>query len=306
MSSVRTHGAGPLTLRASRTYRPREERELSLTGMGGQAIQLVAKVLTRGACRDLKVGRPLARRHLVRPDERNAMGSTKVSNVTAEAGHFGPRLFGFLTALRANNNREWFQAHKDEYESEVKEPMLQFIAAFGERLRTISRHFDADPRPMGGSMYRIYRDTRFAKDKDPIQDSGRRALPTQPWRQGRACTRVLSAPGARRMHGRRWVVASRCNRAAEGRDRIVTRTKDWKAIVDHGLPIGGDSLKRPPAGYDAAHPFIEDLKRKDIYTMTHFSDADVCGPDFLERYTDACRTASPLVKFLTKSLGLAW
>ena len=71
--------------------------------------------------------------------------------------------------LAANNNREWFQANKDRYESEVKEPMLGFIADFATRLRTISANFDADPRPTGGSMFRIYRDTRFSKDKRPYK-----------------------------------------------------------------------------------------------------------------------------------------
>jgi uncharacterized protein (DUF2461 family) len=81
---------------------------------------------------------------------------------------------------------------------------------------------------------------------------------------------------------------------------------EWKAIVDRGIEISGDSLKRPPAGYAPTHPFIEDLKRKDIYTMMRFSEAQVCAPGFLDRYTEACRSAGPLVEFLTKALGLAW
>ncbi len=184
--------------------------------------------------------------------------------------------------------------------------MLQFIAAFGERLRTISRHFDADPRPMGGSMFRIYRDTRFAKDKSPYKTAAAAHFPhSHGGKDVHAPGFYLHLePGECMGGGGLWHPDATALQKV--RDRIVTRTKDWKAIVDHGLPIGGDSLKRPPAGYDAAHPFIEDLKRKDIYTMAHFSDADVCAPDFLERYTDACRSASPLVKFLTKSLGLAW
>src|ERR1700675_3835442 len=103
------------------------------------------------------------------PYEGNAMGSAKASAGKEEAAHFGPGLFRVLKEVRANNNRGWFQAHKERYESEVKEPMLRFIADFGERLRTISRNFDADPRPMGGSMFRIYRDTRFSKDKSPYK-----------------------------------------------------------------------------------------------------------------------------------------
>jgi len=81
------------------------------------------------------------------------MGSAPRSGRTGNGGHFTEGLFRFLTELRANNDRVWFHANKNRYESEVKEPMLRFIADFGERLRAISRNFDADPRPVGGSMF---------------------------------------------------------------------------------------------------------------------------------------------------------
>ncbi len=90
------------------------------------------------------------------------------------------------------------------------------------------------------------------------------------------------------------------------RDRIVNRPKDWKAVLDRGISISGDTLKRPPSGYDPEHPLIEDVKRKDFYTMSKFSDRDVCAPEFMDRYLDACRAAVPLVQFLTGALGLAW
>jgi len=234
------------------------------------------------------------------------MGSaTKVSARQTEA-HFAPGLFRFLKELRDNNNRNWFQANKDRYDAEVKEPMLCFIADFGARLRTISRNFDADPRPMGGSMFRIYRDTRFAKDKSPYKTAAAAHF------QYRQSGKDVHAPGFY-LHlepgdcvggGGLWhpdAVALQKVRA-----RIVQRPKEWKAIADSGIEISGDSLKRPPAGYEPVHPFIEDLKRKDIYTMLQFSEADVCKPDFLERYAAACRSAAPLVEFLVKALGLVW
>ena len=83
--------------------------------------------------------------------------------------HFGPELFEFLTELRNNNNREWFQANKGRYQSDVLEPLQTFVADFGPRLHDISPHFVADPRPSGGSIFRIYRDVRFSKDKTPYK-----------------------------------------------------------------------------------------------------------------------------------------
>ena len=234
------------------------------------------------------------------------MAPATVSARKGNVAHFGRGLFRFLRELKANNDREWFQANKERYESEVKEPLLRFIADFGERLRTISRNFEADPRPMGGSMFRIYRDTRFSRDKSPYKTA---AAAHFQYRHGGNDVHAPGfylhlEPGDCMGGGGLWHPDAAALQKV--RDRIVQRTKDWKAIADRGIAISGDGLKRPPAGYAPAHPFIEDLKRKDIYTMSQFSEADVCAPDFLDRYTEACRSAGPLVEFLTKALGLAW
>src|SRR6185369_3813459 len=77
--------------------------------------------------------------------------------------------FAFLRELRDHNDREWFAANKQRYEKVVRDPALQFIAGFGPRLHKISPHLVADPRPVGGSMFRIYRDTRFSRDKSPYK-----------------------------------------------------------------------------------------------------------------------------------------
>ena len=79
---------------------------------------------------------------------------------------FGPELFVFLRELKDNNDREWFQANKDRYENDLLEPALAFIEDFALRLPDISPHLVADARRQGGSLFRIYRDTRFAKDPD--------------------------------------------------------------------------------------------------------------------------------------------
>ncbi|MGH8875660.1 MAG: DUF2461 domain-containing protein, partial [Acidimicrobiia bacterium] len=85
------------------------------------------------------------------------------------ARSFSPALFSFLRDLEANNEREWFKANKDRYERHVKEPALQFVADIAPHLRRISTHLVADPRPAGGSLFRIQRDTRFSKDKSPYK-----------------------------------------------------------------------------------------------------------------------------------------
>ena len=83
--------------------------------------------------------------------------------------HFGREMFEFLADLALNNNREWFHANKARYESVVRGWLVTFVEDFGERLREVSPHMVADPRPTGGSIFRIYRDVRFAKDKSPYK-----------------------------------------------------------------------------------------------------------------------------------------
>src|SRR2546425_889766 len=86
-----------------------------------------------------------------------------------EPASFAPALFRFLRDLRKNNERDWFLAHKEIYERDVREPALAFISAFAAALRKISPHLVADPRPTGGSLFRIHRDVRFGADKRPYK-----------------------------------------------------------------------------------------------------------------------------------------
>ncbi|MEW6514797.1 MAG: TIGR02453 family protein [Pseudomonadota bacterium] len=77
--------------------------------------------------------------------------------------------FAFLDELAAHNRRDWFEANKARYEALVREPALKFIAAMAPELARFAPHFRADPRKLGGSLMRVYRDTRFARDKTPYK-----------------------------------------------------------------------------------------------------------------------------------------
>lgn len=224
----------------------------------------------------------------------------------ATTTYFRPGLFRFLQELERNNRREWFETNKPRYESEVKAPLLRFIADFGARLRTLSKHFSADPRPVGGSMFRIYRDTRFSRDKSPYKTA---AAAHFPHRSAGKDVHVPGfylhiEPGGSMGGGGLWHPDAPTLKKV--RDGIVARSRSWKEVVSAGISIQGDALKRPPAGYDADHPYVSDLKRKDFYAMTDFAEPEVCAPDFMDRYLAACLAAAPLVRFLTRSLALPW
>ena len=224
--------------------------------------------------------------------------------------HFKPALFEFLVDLKANNARHWFKANQARYEADVREPMLTFISDFGPLLHDISERFEADPRKAGGSMFRIHRDVRFSKDKSPYKthvgaqfrhEAGRDAhapgfyLHLEPggvfvgvglWRPetavaGRIRQAMVDDPES-------WIAASRT-------DAFVA---DWR--------LTGESLKRPPRGFDKAHPLLEDLKRKDFIAVIELEDEAVFEADFLHRFAGLCRSSAPLMRWLCDAVEVAF
>ena len=85
------------------------------------------------------------------------------------SSYFTPKVFQFLKELKKRNQRDWFLKNKERYEEELKQPMLRFITDFNSELQKVSKHLRADPKPVGGSMFRIYRDVRFSEDKSPYK-----------------------------------------------------------------------------------------------------------------------------------------
>ena len=217
--------------------------------------------------------------------------------------YFSPKLFKFLRELSANNSKQWFQENKPRYEDNVKEPLLRFISDFADHLEKISEQFNADPRPNGGSMFRIYRDARFAKDKAPYKTHAAAHFRHRVGKDVHAPGFYLHLePGNCFMGGGIWHPDPAALHKI--RDAIVAKPEQWKKVIKSGLVIQGDALMRAPQGYRADHPFVADLKRKDFFTSIPFSDKEACADDFIERYTGACRTSVPLMKFLTHAVEL--
>lgn len=224
--------------------------------------------------------------------------------------HFQPQLFRFLRDLKANNSRPWFLENKERYERHARQPLLQFITDFGPGLRRISTNFVADPRPVGGSMFRIHRDTRFSRDKSPYKP-----MVAAQFRHVKA--KDVHAPGFY-LHlepGRVFAGAGlwRPDGAAAARVRtaMVNNPAAWRRAVSgrafrESCTLEGERLRRPPRGFDPDHALVEDLKRKDFIAVRQFTQAEVCSADFLVHYTRTCRSMAPLMKFLTKALGLGW
>jgi uncharacterized protein (TIGR02453 family) len=231
--------------------------------------------------------------------------SATSTRATAKAS-FTPELFAFLADLRENNTREWFAANKHRYENVLLEPALDFVADFAPYLEKISPHFRADPRPSGGSLFRIYRDTRFSKDKTPYKTNVGLHFRHERAKDAYAPGFYLHlSPGEVFAGGGMWHPDTAT--ALRIRERIVADPDGWRRATRAGtfaktFTLGGDSLKRPPAGFDADHPLVDDLKRKDFYGWAKLTEEQATAPGFVAEYAHLCRGVWPLMRFLCDAL----
>ena len=220
--------------------------------------------------------------------------------------YFTPGYFTFLRDLKRHNDRDWFASNRARYEADVELPLLQFIEAFAPRLRAISPAYVADKRRVGGSMFRIHRDTRFSPDKSPFKTWTAARFPHEARRKQKSVPAFYVHIGPGESFGGGGVYHIEMPALTAIRKRIVESEKDWTAVRETGVEIHGEQLKRSPAGFPASHPHVEDLKRKNLYTLTEFTEADVVADNFLDQFTEACEHAAPLIRFETAALGLRW
>lgn len=201
-----------------------------------------------------------------------------------KTSYFTPDLFDFLDELRVHNERDWFQRNKDRYEKVVRDPFLHFIADLAKPLRQISPYFIADPRPVGGSMMRIYRDIRFSRDKSPYKTAIAAHFSHSKGEDGSSpAYYVHLEPDHCSIGAGVWRPEPKALNHI--RDAIVAKPKRWEQITNgaefrSSCGMAGESLKRPPNGYDPNHPLIESLKRKDFATSSPLKDRDVLRREF--------------------------
>lgn len=217
-------------------------------------------------------------------------------------------LFDFLRELRDNNDRAWFAANKRRYLADVRDPMLDFIGAFAAPLAEISPWFVADTRANGGSLFRIYRDTRFSRDKTPFKTNVGAHFRHSAGKDAHAPGFYLhlepelcfAGCGIWRPDSR---TVARIRQAIHTEQRAWTRTTTDRAFTET-FELSGDSLKRPPRGYDADHPLVEDLKRKDFVAVRSFPEADALRTDFVAWFAGISRRGAPFVEFLSNAVGV--
>ncbi|KIG15575.1 DNA topoisomerase I [Enhygromyxa salina] len=236
------------------------------------------------------------------------MATAKKSAQPQKFSGFTPDLVQFLGDLSIDNNREWFQANKQRYEQQVREPALAFIRAVEPKLRKLSKHFVASDKKVGGSLMRIHRDVRFSADKTPYKTN----LGIQFRHE---VGKDVHAPGFY-VHVDTegvFLAAGTWHPDSESlgliRQRIAAQGPAWKRARDNPKfvahwELGGESLTRPPRGFAKDHPLIDDLRRKDHIAVCKLSLDQILGPKAVDLVVARFALTQPYVSFLCKAIDV--
>ena len=210
----------------------------------------------------------------------------------------------FLRDLEANNDREWFQPRKEEYERVVRAPMADLVTAVNKELAKTAPDYINEPSK---AIYRIYRDTRFSKDKTPYKTHIGALFPHR--RLGKdggaalyfhlAANEFLIAGGLYKtpppiLLAVRWHLA-------ESHPRLTSILKR-KAVREYFGNLQGDRLARPPKGFRDDHAAIEYLKQKDLLLEVSRPPEEALGPDAVKQLVRGMKLLAPFVEYLNEPL----
>jgi uncharacterized protein (TIGR02453 family) len=234
---------------------------------------------------------------------------------------FTPEAIQFLADLAANNDRAWFNPRKGDYERLLKEPMEALLVALAERFGALRIPLAADPKR---SPFRIYRDTRFSRDKSPYKTHLGASMP---WVEGTGATPPEAGEGSGVSHfgahrsgayfhfepgemfagGGMWMPPRPrldAFRAVVRDDpaRVRAALEDPAFVSWFGPAHASESLKRVPPGYPADHELADLFRWKDVVFGRRLPDTEVCSPDLPDRLAEGYAAAVPVLRFLA---GLA-
>lgn len=225
------------------------------------------------------------------------------------AQYYTIRLFEFLRQVSFNNNREWFHAHKDEYDE-----LRALWMADVDRLLSLMTAWE--PQLVSQSAktcaYRFYRDTRFSQDKSPYKTFFSAAI--SPW--GRKLPRAgyylhmgideENLWGGSGLYGGLWCPDSAMLRKM--RNAIVDNIEEFEAIINDSRLMSlypgwiGDKLKKVPAGWSSDHPQAELLKLKEYGRLCSCKEKFFTDPGWVETAAERFSVLKPLVDFINYSL----
>jgi uncharacterized protein (TIGR02453 family) len=222
--------------------------------------------------------------------------------------HAAPRFsvdgLKFLRALKRNNRREWFNAHRDQYERHVRQVMISIIERLGDDLRDFAPEIVASPKT---SMYRIYRDVRFSPNKAPYKTHVAASFPTRgiAKHEGAGLYFHISpeevwigggmyAPQTPQLQAVREHIAANLTRL-----RAIVEAPAFRRAVGR---LEGERLRRVPRGFPADHEAAEYLKFRQFLAGRELPPAVATSPRFYSTILSTFRLVAPLARFLNEPL----
>ena len=223
--------------------------------------------------------------------------------------YFNAASFKFLRSLARNNDRDWFHAHKADYETHVRGPFQRLLTDLQPVVAEVSPHFRADPKAIGGSLFRIQRDTRFANDKSPYKSWQGARVFHERRREVEAPSFYLHLQGGNCFAGAGlWHPGSDTVRRV--RHFILDNPASWDA-ASHGPRLrrrfdldDSEMLVRMPRGFPPEFEFADDLRRKNFVAIRALDDAVMTGPGLLKTLRTDLSTLAPFVDYLCAALDL--
>jgi uncharacterized protein (TIGR02453 family) len=217
---------------------------------------------------------------------------------------FSPDALAFLRSLKRNNDREWFKAHKEQYERLLRGPMIALIGRLASDFRTFAPDLVASPKV---SLYRIYRDTRFSHDKTPLKTHVAAVFPCRGLAKHQGAGLYLEvSPRWVWVGGGMYAPATADLQAV--REHIATNVRRLRAIVESpGFRrtvghLGGERLERPPRGFPKDHEAVEYLKYRQFLAGCDFPARFATSSRFYPGVIRVFRHIAPLTSFLNEPL----
>jgi uncharacterized protein (TIGR02453 family) len=222
-----------------------------------------------------------------------------------EGAPFTDKTLAFLRALKRNNDRAWFQAHRNDYETHVKAPMVAAIERLGREFKSFAPDLMADPRK---SLYRIWRDTRFSEDKRPLKTNIAAVFPHRDGsRHTSAGLYFEISPAWVFAGGGLYMPESPCLHRI--RVRIAENPDAFSEIVTSEAfgnigGLQGETLTRVPRGFRSDHPAAQYLKYKQFLGFREWPPELMTSADFWPELLTTFRTVAPLTAYLNVAMGV--
>ncbi len=211
----------------------------------------------------------------------------------------------FLKRLKRNNNRTWFEKHKHEYEEYLKLPLQSFIFALQPHMASFAPEFDVSPKR---SIFRIYRDIRFSKDKTPYKTHIAAHFVLRGKEKGFVGSGYYFHIEPGEVFAGGGIYMPDADQLKGIRKAIATHADEFLSILrDAGFKkrfgkIEGERLQRIPKGYDESHPMTEWLKLKQFFVGNSLAESACYKATLVETIASIYETADPLVKFLNRAV----